>query len=71
MSDIRNRRTVEDIISAKMEQRLTIGGISQEDCDLLDEFFGSDYSINPLPGRSALRRGRGVPSGGNRPYVST
>ena len=67
MSDTRKFRTVEEIISAKMEQRFTIGGISQEDCDLLDEFFGTDHSVRPLPGISTLRRGRGEPSGGNRP----
>ena len=66
MSDARRFRTVEDIISAKMEQRFTIGGISQEDCDLLDEFLGSDYSVSPLPGQSSLGRGRGEPSGGHR-----
>ena len=66
MSDNRTFRTVEEIISAKMEQRFTIGGISQDDCDLLDEFLGTDHSVSPLPGISSLRRGRGEPSGGDR-----
>ena len=66
MSEFRKFSTVEEIISAKMEQRLTIGGISQEDCDLLDEFLGGDHSVSPLPGRSSLAMVRGVPSGGHR-----
>ena len=69
MSDNRTFRTVEEIISAKMEQRFTIGGISQDDCDLLDEFLGTDHSVSPLPGISSLRRGRGEPSGGTAPFA--
>lgn len=63
------RKTVEDIIESKMAQRFLVGGIRQEESDLLDELLGMDYSVVSLPGSESVLRqsGRGEPSGGNLP----
>ena len=41
-------KTVEAIIAAKMEQRFSVGGLRNEEEELLDELVGADYAIRPL-----------------------
>ena len=63
------RKTVEEIFQSKMEQRLTVGGLCDEDESLLDEFFGEDVVVTRFEGAGSVLRGsgRGAPFGGSLP----
>ena len=56
-------KTVEAIIAAKMEQRFSVGGLRNEEEELLDELIGADYAIRPLWNHKAAlqKTDRGVP----------
>jgi len=50
-----NHKTVEEVLESKMSERFSVGGVRQEECDLLDEWYGEDRRAYALNSSNTLR----------------